>query len=185
MKSPRLPSYALACVGLLLPLLAASSHGAPAKGPTKRSVAAIPSSMPSQVSVTLANGEGIHLHGNVAVAIYRDGPLEPTDPTRSTPEFLQRRLGEMRSTSFLVSEETRVRFTLLVLNELRSSESRRLPLFTSSIRVSTFYSSSQTGGESRLDSAYHRHKEHESASLAVLLDLVERVLESHRHDDGL
>lgn len=156
-------------------------------GSARAGVAAIRTLTPNQVSVKLPNGESLHLYGNLAVAIYRDGPRPPVDPTSPVPSFAQRRLGESRSSSFFVSEATRVRITALVLSETDHSPPRRLPHIVGPgpLRVSAFYSSKQTGTESRLVTATRVLPEQDTTSSRVLRDLVQRVLEAHRHDDGL
>jgi len=143
--------------------------------------------MPSHVTVNLPNGESLSLYANHAVAVYRDGPREPVDHESVVPPFAQRRLGAMRSTSFRVNESTRMRLARLVLHEIDHPAPRRHPRFSGPgpLRVSTFYSAAQTGGESKVEMATRVLPEQESTSALVLRDLVKRLLDAHRDDDSL
>lgn len=124
------------------------------------------------------------LVGNDAVAIYRDGPRPPADPENRVPGLLQRRLGEIRSTTFVVDEATRLRLTHLIHNEIDHPCASRYP-HGSPLRVTSYYSAIQTGGESRLDIAERGLPDEETTSTLVLTDMVQRLLDDHRHDDSL
>ena len=170
----------------LLASIVAPSHAGNTGPSAKPDVAPIRSSAPSQITIDLPSGESLSLSGNVALAVYRDGPRDSVDLHRITP-FAQRRLGKMRSTSFRVDEATRIRIACLVLHEIDHPPPLRVPRpgGPSPLRVTTYYTESQTGGKGRLDSAERILPAQETTSALVLRDLVQRLLEAHRSDDSL
>lgn len=145
------------------------------------SVAAIPSELPSQIRVTLPNGEGIALLGNSALALYRDGPLTE-ESCRGRPA-----LPDLRTTLFVVDEATRVRLARLILHEVRSAPPRSAPRLSGPrpLEVSCYYSRSQTGGKSKLELASRDLERSSTINARALVALVRKIIQAHRHDDEL